>query len=421
MGLFMMVVTAVAYLINSRLGALLLLFAAAYYMFATKGSIYERLLNLIVYSTPYYSFGIFGDRQRLSMCIVAVMILCVLLTFRALRKRTKFNAGATGKLLLFLIFLVAYCVSVRFGSYAQKETVFITYQLVVLAYLTFIISISKNEALRDVNTESLMKLFIRGICAVAITLYIQYGVHFLFGFRLGEIYQYNSGRVIYNVYFYAKSVLSLYFAVGMLYYFIEYVNKKRFADLIWLVLLAGTFLMNNSRTGLGCFAICAALYCLRNFKQTVRSVKVVAMLILVGIAGLYIIQFMMESRTRLAGITDDNGRTEQIVAAFKVLPNYIFSGIGGSELDYRMSSIGITVHNFFMAYLVQFGVFGGLAVNLLLISPIFSPKNQYWYYLCCVVIGGMLFANWHNVLYIVPVYILFLLEDGKQQGMKMYG
>ena len=86
-----------------------------------------------------------------------------------------------------------------------------------------------------------------------------------------------------------------------------------------------------------------------------------------------------------------------------------------------MSSIGITVHNFFMAYLVQFGVFGGLAVNSLLIAPVFSPKNKYWYYLCCVVLGGMLFANWHNALYIMPVYILFLMEDGKQHAMKIYG
>lgn len=414
----MMVMNAVAFLINSRLGALLLLLTAAYYMLTTKGSIYEKLLHLIVYSVPYYSFSIFGDRQRLSMCIVATLVLCVLLTIRAFKNRTKFNTAVVYKLLLFLIFFIAYGLSLLFGSRAKKDTVIDTYQLVVLVYLTVIISISKNEVLRDIDTGLLMKLFIRGVCAIAIALYIQYGVHHLLGNRLGYIYQYRSGRVIYNIYFNTKSVLSLYISVGMLYYFIEFLKNKRLADLVWLGLLTGTFFMNNSRTGLGCFAICAVLYCLRNFKQTIRSVKVVAVLLLVGVAGLYIIHFMMGSRSGLESIADDNGRAEQIVAAFKLLPKYIFYGLGGSAMDYRMSSIGMVIHNFFIAYPIQFGVLGGLAVNVLLISPAFSPKNPYWYYACCVLIGGMLFANWQNTLCIVPVYIFFFLEEGKQHTLK---
>lgn len=412
----MMVINAVIFLIDSRLGALLLLLTAAYYMFFTKGSIYEKLLHLIVYSAPYYSFSIFGDRQRLSMCIVATLVLCVLLTIRAFKNRTKFNTAVVYKLLLFLIFFIAYGLSLLFGSRAKKDTVFDTYQLVILAYLVIIVSISKNEVLRDIDTGLLMKLFIRGVCAIAIALYIQYGVHHLLGNRLGYIYQYRSGRVIYNIYFNTKSVLSLYISVGMLYYFIEFLKNKRLADLVWLGLLTGTFFMNNSRTGLGCFAICAVLYCLRNFKQTIRSVKVVAVLILACIAGLYIIHFMMGTRSGLESIADDNGRAEQIVAAFKVLPQYIFYGLGGSAMDYRMSSIGIGIHNFFVAYLVQFGVIGGMAVNVLLLFPIFSPKNPYWYYVCCVVIGGMFFTGWQNALYIVPVYILFLLTNNKHNG-----
>lgn len=421
MGLVVMVVTAVAYMINSRLGALLLLIAAAYYMLATKGSVYERLLKLIVYATPYYTFSIFGDRQRLSVCIIAVAVLCVLLTLNSLKRGAKVSVGATIKLLLFLIFLAAYSFSVLWGSYTRKETVFTTYQLVILAYLVFIIPISRNEELSDVDTEALMKLFVRGICAVTITLYIQYVADQLLGIRLGEVYEYNSDRVIYNVYFYAKSVLSLYLSIGMLYYFIEYINKKSIKDIVWLAIFAGAVWINNSRTGLGCFAVCAVLYCLRHLKQIVSSIRVTVVLILVAVVGLYIVQYMLTSRTGLEGIADDNGRSEQIVEAFKLLPNYIFSGIGGGEVDYRMSSIGVTIHNFIMAYLIQFGVLGGLAVNSLLISPVFEWKKQNWYYLCCVLVGGLFFANWQNVLYIVPVYILFLLEDGKRHTMEMYG
>lgn len=271
--------------------------------------------------------------------------------------------------------------------------------------------IAKDEELQSVNTEALMKLFIKGICAVAIALYIQYGAHVLFGVYLGEVYEYNSDRVIYNVYFYAKSVLSLYLSVGMLYFFFGYVNQKRVKDILWLALFGGAFLINNSRTGLVCFAVCAALYCLRNVRKIVGSIRVTVMLILVVAAGMYVIRVMLESRAGLNGFVDDNGRFEPILEALRLLPRYIFTGIGGSAADYLRSSMGVAIHNFFVAYLIQFGVFGGLVVNALVLSPMADLRNRYWYYLCCVIMGGMLFANWHNSLYIVPLYLFVLLED----------
>lgn len=142
------------------------------------------------------------------------------------------------------------------------------------------------------------------------------------------------------------------------------------------------------------------------------------MLILVCVIGLYVMQLMLASRSSLDGFTDDNGRFETIVEAVRLMPQYIFNGIGGSAVDYTQSSMGVSVHNFFVAYLVQFGMFGGLAVNSLLLTPVFDTKNQYWYFLLCVILGGMLFANWHNVLYVVPLYLFFLLENKGQYNRK---
>lgn len=409
MNLIMMVVTAVAFLINPRLGALLLLLAAGYFMLTEKGSLYARLLKVIVYSSAYYTFDIFGGRQRLSVCIAAVAVLCVLLTFNMLKRGAKVSVCSACKLIALIVFLGAYGLSI-WTSHDLMETVFATYHLVLLAYLIFIIPVAKNEELMLVDTESLLKVYIRGICAVAITLFIQYGAKTILGISLGEVYEFNSDRVIYNVYFYSKSVLSLYLAVGLLYYFVEYINNKRFWALIWMGVFTGAILINNSRTGLMCFAVCAGLYCIRNIKKIVRSIRVTAMLILIGAVGLYIVQLMLASRSSLKGFADDNGRFETIIEALRLLPRYIFSGIGGSAADYTMSSMGVSVHNFFVAYLVQFGIFGGLAVNALLLSPVFDAKNRYWYLLTCVILGGMLFANWHNALYVVPLYLFFLLE-----------
>lgn len=410
MNLAVMLVTAVAFLINSKLGALLLLLAVAYFMLTAKGNIYKWLLQVIVYSSAYYTFDIFGGRQRLSVCIVATALLCVLLTFNMLARGAEVSVSSACKLIAFIVFLGAYVLSV-WTSHDSIEAVFMTYHLVLLAYLVFIIPVAKNKELMHADTDTLMKVYIQGDCAVALTLYIQYAAKTVLGISLGEIYEYNSARVIYNVYFYSKSVLSLYLGVGLLYYFIEYINSKRVSALIWIGVFAGAILLNNSRTGLVCFAVCAGLYCIRNARKVVRSIRVKAMLILLVTIGLYIMQLMLASRASLEGFADDNGRFETIIEAIRLLPQYLFSGIGGSAADYTLSSMGISVHNFFVAYLIQFGVFGGLAVNTLLLSPVFEPKNRRWYLLVCIILGGMLFANWHNALYVVPLYLFFLLEN----------
>lgn len=417
MNLAVMLVTAVAFLINSKLGALLLLLAVAYFMLTAKGNIYKRLLQVIAYSSAYYTFDIFGGRQRLSVCIVATALLCVLLTFNMLARGTEVSVSSACKLIAFIVFLGAYVLSV-WTSHDSIEAVFMTYHLVLLAYLVFIIPIAKNKELIHTDTDALMKVYIQGDCAVALALYIQYAAKTVLGISLGEIYAYNSARVIYNVYFYSKSVLSLYLGVGLLYYFIEYINNKRVSALIWMGVFAGAILLNNSRTGLVCFAVCAGLYCIRNARKVVRSIRVTVMLILLVTIGLYIMQLMLASRASLEGFADDNGRFETIIEAIRLLPQYLFSGIGGSAADYTLSSMGISVHNFFVAYLIQFGVFGGLAVNTLLLSPVFEPKNRRWYLLVCIILGGMLFANWHNALYVVPLYLFFLLESRSGCNLK---
>ena len=417
MNLAVMLVTAVAFLINSKLGALLLLLAVAYFMLTAKGNIYKRLLLVIAYSSAYYTFDIFGGRQRLSVCIVATALLCVLLTFNMLARGTEVSVSSACKLIAFIVFLGAYVLSV-WTSHDSIEAVFMTYHLILLAYLVFIIPIAKNKELIHTDTDALMKVYIQGDCAVALALYIQYAAKTVLGISLGEIYAYNSARVIYNVYFYSKSVLSLYLGVGLLYYFIEYINNKRVSALIWMGVFAGAILLNNSRTGLVCFAVCAGLYCIRNARKVVRSIRVTVMLILLVTIGLYIMQLMLASRASLEGFADDNGRFETIIEAIRLLPQYLFSGIGGSAADYTLSSMGISVHNFFVAYLIQFGVFGGLAVNTLLLSPVFEPKNRRWYLLVCIILGGMLFANWHNALYVVPLYLFFLLESRSGCNLK---
>ena len=71
MNLIVMVVTAVTFLINSRLGAVLLLSAVACFMLAAEGNMYERILKVIVYASAYYTFDICGGRGCL--CVLSLL------------------------------------------------------------------------------------------------------------------------------------------------------------------------------------------------------------------------------------------------------------------------------------------------------------------------------------------------------------
>ena len=172
MNLVVMVVTAVTFLIHSRLGALLLSLAVAYFMFTAEGNVYERLLKVIAYTSAYYAFDLFGGRKRLSVCIVSIALLCVLLTLNMLMRGAKVGVSSACKLIALVVFLGAYGLSV-WTSHDSLEMVFMTYHLVLLAYLVFIIPVAKNEELIQTDTAALMKIYIQGVCAVAITLYIQ--------------------------------------------------------------------------------------------------------------------------------------------------------------------------------------------------------------------------------------------------------
>lgn len=414
-----MTTIAVVYMINSRIGALLLLVASAHHLLVKRVSIYEKILRVIVFSAPYYIFSIWGDRQRFSLCTAATVVLCILLTISWLHRGARCNVVTACRTLLFILFFVAYAISVLFAR-TPAETIFDTYQILVLAYLLIIIPACKNTELKNIDTDTLLSLFAKGSCGLAIALYLQYGADVLLGVPLGSAYQYSTGRAIYNLYFYAKSVLSFYMSIGMLYYFVELINKKKHINsFIWLIVFFGATLINNSRTGLASFAIGAMLYCIMNPERIIGSLRGIVFLLLVAVAGVYIIQFMLESRGSLSGIADDNGRIELIGDALKKLPDYIISGIGGSAEDYRSIGMEKVPHNFVAQYLLQFGVLGGLALNILLISPLFdcnAHKLDSFYYLCCVITGGMLFANWHNSVFVIPIYIFALVGQGKQSG-----
>lgn len=404
----------ITFLFNIRLGTALLWGAIAKTLMEEGGNYKYKLLKCIVYSAPFYYFSFFGTNDRMSACTVLCLAFGIILAFERIKHDTRVTRKSLYFLFAWLVFMLAYISSV-FQAINPMETLLESYQIVILVFVILSVCIYNRKFGSDEELESLLELYVQGTIVLAIGVFVQYALYNMTGTETGFIFKYGD-RAIYNLFFYAKSVLSFYLSIGLLYFYIEFFKKKSFMAIGRMVILLGAILINNSRTGLVCMLIVALIYTIFHFKDAITSLKVMVALLLFLITVIYIFQYMLSIRSGLASIIDDNGRSDLIIKAIQLLPNYVFSGIGGSGLDYTQSSLGMVIHNFAIAYLIQFGCIGGMAVNYMLFSCLWNFKSDWIYFVLITLLGGMMFANWQNCVFVFPIFILCILKSIPKGG-----
>ena len=409
-----MVATIFAFYLNAKVGTLLLWIAVFYILFLQKGTLVVKLLNAVIYSAPFYPFSFWGTHERLSVCTLLVLLLYAYMTVDVYKRGSRVTLRTGLMLFLWICFLILYVVSIL-NSLDRVEALLNTYQLVILGYTFYIIPAWIKQEKNKVDTEELIKFFATGVCAVATGIYIQFFAYQFAGITLGEVFTYGSRR-IFNLYIYAKSVVSMYISLGLTFFYFQLVEKGKINSIVVLGYLFGALVLNNSRTGLASFFICAVVYTIISFKKAVANVRALSILIIFMVAGLYVVQIMLESRTGLTSIADDNGRSDLIFNALKVLPSNFVFGIGGSARDYAMTLMGITVHNFAIAYLVQFGCIGGALIDYMLFSSVWSATGKYRFYALAALVGGMFFANWQNAVFVIPVFVIAAISSANADG-----
>ena len=392
-----------------------------YLLLVKKGRKTEKLLECMVYTTPFYYFSLWGRMQRVSMCMTMALLLLILLVYAAIKKRWGLLKQEVLLLTGGCMATVLYGLSLVF-SRAPGEVLVDTYQLILLIWLVLFVGIASRMQKIAVNVEMLFEKYCVGICAVAASVYIQFFLRQYFKMTVGQVFVWGGGsRVIYNSIYVAKSVLSLYLAIGMLYYFIKMFTKIEMAHILRIVFIGGAVLLNNSRTGLMCFMVVGAAYTLFHMKTMMKKPKMVILTLLGVIAVLYVVQSMMESRTSLAGFADDNGRFGLLWRALVELRHFVVMGIGGSGADYRaVFGSEVPVHNFVIQYQIQFGAVAGLLIAGIFLDCFVKATGNWKYYLGIVFLGGMLFANWQNALFIVPVIILSIIGSHQTEKKVEY-
>ncbi|MBQ8133610.1 MAG: O-antigen ligase family protein [Clostridia bacterium] len=270
------------------------------------------------------------------------------------------------------------------------------------------------------NIEPLVNKYFISTLAVSASVYIQFVLYRYLGAQVGFVFIWGQGsRVIYNSIYVAKSILSLYLSVGMIYYFIKLFDKVTIKRLFCIVFIGGAVLINNSRTGVMCFMIVALIYAFVHIRKIGRNVLLIPFAA-VGIFALaYVINTMLSTRSGLSDFSDDNGRIDLLVNASRQFKNYIITGIGGSEKDYlRLFGDPTPIHNFVIQYMLQFGMVSGLLIMIIYFVPLLRTSGIYKYLTGIIVLGGMFFANWHNALFLFPLMILALIKTSDEQFSK---
>lgn len=400
--------TVIMFLFNARIGTFLLWFGVLKILFTGKGTQNSKLLKAICYSAPFYYFSIIGTSDRLSVCTLLTAIFCIKLFITHFSEKTTIPQKSLGTMVAFLFFIFGYAVSMM-NSISPWQAFYDSYQIILLCLVIVLLAFSDAKRLLNCDLGGCLEIYIEGIVAVSIGIIVQFVLSSVIGIEVGHIFRYGR-RTIYNLFFYAKSVLSLYLAVGLVFFFIRFLEKKKYISLVGMAVIMIAEVLNNSRTGLACSAVVIAIYFVFHIKETVSSMRVISIIITLVIAAEFIIQRMLDMRTGLNGIMDSNGRSDLIVEAVKLLRNYVFSGIGGCAEDYAATKLEIVIHNFAVAYLVQFGCIGGLGVNYIIISTIWKYRSDWSYYLIALILGGMMFANWQNAVYIIPVFVLAIIK-----------
>lgn len=410
-------INIVLYFFQPYLATALLYVVVMYKLTINKGSIVEKLIDAIVYATPFYYYSLWGRIQRFSLCITLTILLCLYLTIATFRKK----GGKIKKSELFIFLgailsIVPYILSMLSSS-DSAQAILDTYQLIVIIWLVVVGRMAASWGMFDkIDTIKWMNQYCHGIVAVGISVYIQAFLYRIAGMQVGFVFVWGNGfRVIYNSIYVAKSVLSLYLAIGMLFLFIRLFEKVTFLGILQIVLLGGAILLNNSRTGLACFIAVAGWYALRNIRKLVRRFGLLIGAIVGTVAVVYVIQSMLASRTGLANFTDDNGRMDLLIKSMAYMKNTIFVGIGGALTDYTRIGMETSTHNFAIQYMIQFGVIAGIVLDYILCIPLFSTHDEWKYYVLIVLIGGMMFTHLQNALYIIPVFMFAILESRKRK------
>ena len=281
----------------------------------------------------------------------------------------------------------------------------------------FLISFQIGEFLKEKCNSSLkkemLKLYLMSVLAFSFQIVLQRMWIINTGDIIGHYAAMGGGRIAYAGLMGDYSFATLYIASGCLLAFLKYVrlNEIKFINFIILILI---FLISSifisARTGLVSLALTLVLYFLFNFRK--NTFKLLFLVVIALLSSPLIIQSLLSVRT-MNNLFDDSGRFELILESIKLIENNFLFGIGFGIDKIKYSYNMIVPHNFFIQYILQFGIIGFSLVfaNFAIFINKYIKTNYISWLFILVFIGAMFIPDIFSSRYLTTIIIMVIINS----------
>ena len=349
-----------------------------------------------ILATPYSTLP-------LTWFSISLIILTIIIILKKKLKRLY--------LLLYFLFLSIFLITIFFSNtLVSAVSQFFTITLCL-------ISLQIGEYLKSNYSEKLLYLvqncYILTTIAFAFQIIIQRFWILKTGHVIGHYAIMGGNRYAYSGLMGDYSFASLYLVTGAMLILLLYIRGKKRSFLEFFLIFSFVVfasILVSARTGIFSLAITIVLYFLFNFKK--NSAKIFLLVILGMIALPFIFNFMTSIRI-MDNLLDGSGRVELISKAWNIFLQHPVLGIGFGIDNLKYNYNLVVPHNFFVQYLLQFGIVGfGLLLSNFIVFYQKYKRNNYlmWLFVLCF-IGAMLIPDIVSSRFLSTIMIMVIINS----------
>lgn len=409
-----------SYLLNDYLGFAMSIIIFSLLIYKNKKNIYKNFADILVLSLPLYSLSIVGDKinHAFSWILIMLLILSIYNFFLIIKERKTISKKSFALLLLGIVLLII-----------SNVRTFPVYGLIEVGQvLMMIIPIITTCMCKDIITKKINKKDFNNvikriedvIIATAICTIIQCIAYYVLNMSIGKISIYPN-RIIFDLFFKAYSVLSLFIGIGIIIAVIRIIKslqerKIEYTEICKLIVFIIAIVINSSRTGIIAAIITTLIILNSKIVKLESRKKIEITLVFIAIA-LISIELISLTRKDMSNIFSDNERRETYMYGINLIaknPINIFIGNGLSTKNYDH----IMPHNFILETITTSGIIVTILVSLYLTKLLLYLKNtNYRFIIYCILIGSMFITCFYGNPF-TTVYIILAILDEHMKEVK---
>ena len=395
-----------AYMINSILGIGVMLAVLMWkLMFSKKGGSIYQSFELMIMALPLAYIGIAGPtmHQLFSWYHLFLIAFFIKIIVRY-SGRIPFSVSAMIPIMIMLFCLLLNLLWAKDIPGALTE---IAQMMIMVIPLAVVHSVRDRFLISRDEAYQLLGEYVDVCTATAIVMLMQYVMYYYAHRQIGMILFSGNNRVQFYALFKGASILPIYMGIGVIFLFIECLEKRITIAIIAkmaIIFLAST--LNSSRTALLSMMIVMVFICIKYFMYA-PSLKGLSIAV-IGFTGFYYaIDYITRIRNKLSNFLDANGRIETWrngIRIWSVNAKNIILGEGFTGGRWE----GITKpHNLIIQTMAQCGIIITIAVMVMIGKYLIdNRKNPYVFIPFYLILSGMMVTDFYANAFTTVAFML---------------